>query len=284
MSNTTRPLVHFGHANGFPSASYGAFFKALGDDIDVIFIPKLGHNPNYAIAPNWHGLADELADSVRAQANGRPVIALGHSLGGMCSLIAANRDPALFQGIILMDPACISPLAGIFVALMKTIGQIDRITPAGRSKNRRAQWPNAQAMHDSLRTKGLFKAFSDESFQLYMEHGLVADGDGVRLAFDPEREVEMFRNTPSDSWRYWRPLNMPRVVLTGAESEFLSSGEMTKLAKVQRVPLEITAGNHMFPLEQPEHTAARVREHILAMHAGTHASMPHSINAGSQAK
>mgnify|MGYP003645174068 FL=1 len=284
MSNTTRPLVHFGHANGFPSGSYGAFFKALGDDIDVISIPKLGHNPRYAIAPNWHGLADELADSVRAQANGRPVIAVGHSLGGMCSLIAAHRDPTLFQGMILMDPACVSPLAGVFVAFMKAIRQVDRITPAGRSKNRRAQWPNAQAMHDSLRTKGLFKAFSDESFKLYVEHGLVADGDGVRLAFDPKREVEMFRNTPSDSWRYWRPLNMPRVVMTGAESEFLSSGEMTKLAKAQRVPLEITAGNHMFPLEQPEHTAARVREHILAMHAGTHASMPRSINTGSQAK
>jgi pimeloyl-ACP methyl ester carboxylesterase len=66
---------------------------------------------------------------------------------------------------------------------------------------------------------------------------------------------------------------MPRVVMTGASSEFLTSGNMAKLAKAQAVQLEITAGNHMFPLEQPEQTAARVREHILAMHAGTHASM-----------
>ncbi|MEO6697898.1 MAG: alpha/beta hydrolase [Paraperlucidibaca sp.] len=272
MTQTTRPLVHFGHANGFPSGSYGAFFEALGADIDVISIPKLGHNPRYAISPNWHGLGDELADSVRAQADGRPVIALGHSLGGMCSLIAAHRDPSLFQGIILMDPATINPVSGVVVAVMKAIGQIDRITPAGRSKGRRAHWPSAQAMHDSLRNKGLFKAFSNESFKQYMEHGLIADGDGVRLVYEPEREVEIFRHTPSDTWRYWRPLNMPRVVMTGASSEFLSSGNMLRLAKAQGVQLEITSGNHMFPLEQPELTAARVREHILAIHAGTHPS------------
>lgn len=274
MTQATRPLVHFGHANGFPSGSYGAFFEALGDDIDIISIPKLGHNPRYAIAPNWHGLGDELADSVRSQANGRPVIALGHSLGGMCSLIAAHRDPSLFKGIILMDPATINPVTGVLMAAMKVIGQIDRITPAGRSKGRRASWPSAQAMHDSLRHKGLFKAFSDDSFQCYMTHGLVPDGDGVRLAFEPDREVEMFRHTPSDTWRYWRPLAIPRVVMTGATSEFLRSGNMAKLAKAQGVPLEVTAGDHMFPLEQPEQTAARVREHIFAIHAGTHSSQP----------
>ena len=167
------PVLLFGHANGFPSGSYGAFFEALGDDIDIISIPKLGHNSRYAIAPNWHGLGDELADSVRSQADGRPVIALGHTLGGMCSLIAAHRDPSLFKGIILMDPATINPVTGVLMAAMKVIGQIDRITPAGRSKGRCASWPSAQAMHDSLRHKGLFKAFSDDSFQCYMTHGLV---------------------------------------------------------------------------------------------------------------
>lgn len=282
MTQASRPLVHFGHANGFPSGSYQAFFEALGDDIDIVSIAKLGHNPRYAIAPNWHGLADELADSVRAQAQGRPVIALGHSLGGMCSLIAAHRDPSLFTGIILMDPATINPLSGMVMGFMKAIKQIDRITPAGRSKGRRASWPSAQAMYDSLRNKGLFKAFSEDSFHHYMTHGLVADGDGVRLAFEPEREVEMFRHTPSDSWRYWRPLAIPRVVMTGASSQFLTSGNMAKLAKAQRVPLEITTGDHMFPLEQPELTASRVRAHILAMHAGSHTSQVTSPTSASR--
>lgn len=264
----TRPLVHFVHANGFPSACYEELFTALGDDIDIVTLPMLGHDPAYAIAPNWHGLAEQVADSVRRQADGRPVIGLGHSLGGMASFMAAQRYPDLFQGLVMMDPAYINPLAALGAGLYKLAGRIDDITPAGRSKGRRAHWPDRAEAHRTLRSKGLFKPFTDLSFDNYLRHGMVDTADGVRLAFDPAVEVEIFRNTPSDTWRYQRRLGIPRALITGETSEFLKRGTMHKLAAAQRIPLLQTPGGHMFPFEQPALTAALAREHILRMHQG----------------
>ena len=264
----SRPLIHFVHANGFPSASYAELFAALGDDIDVVPLPMLGHDPAYAIAPNWHGLANQVADSVRRQAEGRPVIGVGHSLGGMTSFIAAQRDPSLFQGLILMDPAYIDPLRALGIALYKLAGRIDEVTPAGRSKGRRASWPSREDAYASLRHKGLFKSFTESGFNAYLTHGLREEGGNVVLAYDPAVEVEIFRHTPSDTWRYRRPLDIPRAVITGETSEFHLRGTMQRLADSQRVMLEVLPGGHMFPFEQPQITAVRLREHILRMHAG----------------
>ena len=157
--------------------------------------------------------------------------------------------------------------------IAKMIGKVDDITPARFSKGRRAHWPDAEAMYNSLRFKGLFKAFTETSFRNYQQHGLEPAPDGgVRLAFDPSVEVELFRNTPSDTWRYNSVLAMPRAVITGRDSEFYRGGTMTALAKRQRVPLELVVGAHMFPLEHPQETADLVRKHIVAMHNGTHES------------
>lgn len=263
-----RPLIHFAHANGFPSACYRAFFEALGDDIDIIMVPMLGHDPAFPVAPNWHGLAEQVADSVRRRGDGRPVIAVGHSLGGMTSFMAAHRHPGLFSGLVMMDPAYINPLAAMVMGAAKLTGQVDRLTPAGRSKGRRSVWPSRDAMRTSLRSKGLFRSFRDDCFEDYVRHGLTDCEEGVRLVYEPEREVEMFRHTPSDTWRYRRQLAIPRALISGETSEFLRGGTMHKLAAAQGIPLETTVGAHMFPFEYPNETAALVRGHILRMHAG----------------
>lgn len=203
-----RPLIHFAHANGFPSACYRAFFEALGDDIDIIMVPMLGHDPAFPIAPNWHGLAEQVADSVRRRGDGRPVIAVGHSLGGMTSFMAAHRHPGLFSGLVMMDPAYINPLAAMVMGAAKLTGQVDRLTPAGRSKGRRSVWPSRDAMRTSLRSKGLFRSFRDDCFEDYVTHGLTDCEEGVRLVYEPERESRCSATRPATpgatagSWRF----------------------------------------------------------------------------------
>lgn len=265
---SSRPLVHFAHATGFPGACYQRFFRALGDDIDIIMIPRIGHDPRFPIAGNWHRLADETAESVRRQCDGRPVIGLGHSLGGMTSFMAAQRYPDLFQGLIMMDPAFINPAGALVMGWYKLIGRIDDITPAGRSLGRREVWPDRDEARATLRNKGLFRNFEDECFEDYLRYGLTDCDEGVRLTYEAAREVEIFRHTPSDTWRYRRQLSIPRVVITGETSEFKKRGAMRKLAVAQGVPLLETPGAHMFPFEQSAATAALVREHILRIHAG----------------
>ena len=87
----------------------------------------------------------------------------------------------------------------------------------------------------------------------------------MHLRYDPAIEVEIFRHTPSDAWRYRKPLKCPVAVITGETSDFLKRGTMHKLAKAQRVPLQIIPGGHMFPFEHPQSTAATVLEQVRAM-------------------
>lgn len=39
--------VFFAHANGFPSATYGKLFRALGADYAVDFLEQHGHDPRF---------------------------------------------------------------------------------------------------------------------------------------------------------------------------------------------------------------------------------------------
>lgn len=78
-----KPLIHFAHANGVPSKVYQKLFDLLKDDYDVIYVPLLGPDKRYPIDNHWHSLTQQVIDSIVRQAQGRKVIALGHSLGAV---------------------------------------------------------------------------------------------------------------------------------------------------------------------------------------------------------
>lgn len=264
---SVRPLIHFAHANGFPSACYEELFLRLRDAVDVVMIPVLGADPAYPPDRSWTRLVDQVADSVRRQAQGRRVIALGHSMGAMTSFMAQQRYPDLFSAMIMMDPAYIPPAAGLMVGLAKLTGQIDKVTPAGRSLGRRSVWASREEAGASLRHKALFRDFTEACFADYLRHGLRDCPEGVCLTIPAEVEVEVFRHTPSNSWRYQRHLNVPLTVMAGETSIFTRKGSMHQLARSQGVPLQLLPGGHLFPFEQPEATAQAVLKALRAMGA-----------------
>ncbi|WP_426741489.1 alpha/beta fold hydrolase, partial [Pseudomonas aeruginosa] len=73
----------------------------------------IGHDPDYLVGENWYNLVTEIIASIKRQA-GQPVIAVGHSLGGVLSLLAAIEQPQLFKAVIMLD----SPLIGAFKSSM----------------------------------------------------------------------------------------------------------------------------------------------------------------------
>lgn len=261
---TTRPTLHFAHANGFPSACYGRFLRGLTGVGTVLQVPLLCHDPALPVNPGWTNMADEVAASVRRQALG-PVIGIGHSMGGLSTLIAAHRHPGLFSGLILMDPPAMNGVPGLMMGLAKLTGQIDKVTPAGRSKHRREVWPDRQAARDNLAGKALFRDFEPECFDDYLRYGLEDTPEGVRLRYRAAVEVEVFRNGPWNMWAYRHPLGLPGAVITGEDSEFRNLGTHARLARQQRLQHLLTPGGHMFPLEYPDEAAEQVARLITTM-------------------
>ncbi len=263
----TRPVLHFAHANGFPSACYGRFLRRLLPAGAVLQVPLLCHDPAYPVNAGWTNMADEVAASVRRQSR-TPVIGIGHSMGGLSTLIAAHRHPGLFSAVILMDPPVMNGLPGVMMGLAKLTGQIDRVTPAGRSKHRREVWPDRAAARASLESKALFRDFEPECFDDYLRHGLVDVPEGVRLRYSAAAEVAVFRNGPWNMWDYRHPTGLPGAVITGEDSEFSSLGTHERLARQQHFQHLQSPGGHMFPLEYPDEAADHVIGLIQAMTAG----------------
>lgn len=253
-----KPLIHFAHANGVPSACYRKLFENLADVAEIKILPILGTNPRYPVNDNWHALVEEIADSVCEKASA-PVIGMGHSMGGLCTFMAAHRYPDLFRGVIIMDPPVINGPGAISFGLMKKLGLADRITPAGKSEGRREVWPSREEARASLGKKKFFQAWDAECFQDYLQYGLTDCAEGVRLTIPAATEVAIFRNTPHDSWRYHSALKVPGVLISGAQSNFAGTGFAERMARMHRLQHVHIQGGHMFPLEKPVQTADAVR-------------------------
>lgn len=65
----------------------------LKDDYDVIYVPFIGPDKRYPIDNHWHSLTQQVIDSIVRQAQGRKVIALGHSLGAVLSFPGLVTTP-----------------------------------------------------------------------------------------------------------------------------------------------------------------------------------------------
>ena len=268
---TQKPVIHFAHANGMPSPVYEPFFEKLAEFFTIEYISMLGDTPDYPVDNQWRSLTQQIVDSVKdtCKKHGvKQVVAVGHSLGAMCTLQALYRAPEYFSQAVLMDPPWIYGKVSLLWHLAKTADRLplmnnrlmDKLSPAGVSKHRRDVWDSREDAYDKLRHKGFFKDFTERSFQGYIEHGLHERADGkVTLAIPKASEVAVFRTNPS--WYWLTPNRAPKVPVTliiGEDSIFLKRRFPQQIKSRLRIPYITHAGGHMFPLEHPESVSEQV--------------------------
>ena len=185
----------------------------------------------------------------------QPVIAVGHSLGGVLSLLAAIEQPELFKAIILLD----SPLLGRFksnlVRISKMIGMIDRLTPAFRTRGRREHWRTREEVLSYLRHRKLFKYFTEPCLNDYVDYGLNKDELGFSLRFDPDIEYRIYRTIPHILHHYEAKLTVPSTLIYGSKSTVIDRLDLRYMKKHYGMVNFETKGTHMFPMEHPEDVA-----------------------------
>ena len=182
---------------------------------------------------------EQLIDTLEREYGGRPVLGVGHSLGGYLNFLAAVRRPELFRAIILLDAPIIGALRGRMLGATKRLGIVDRVTPAGASRDRRSHWNTREEAKHHFRGRRLFRHFTDASLDDYVRHGLVRSGGALRLRIDPQVEYQIYRTIPHGMSRHLRALRVP------ARRRFA----------LRKVP-----GGHLFPFEEPAAAAAAVIE------------------------
>lgn len=251
------PVLAFAHANGFPGGSYRCFLDVLAKDYRVEAVPMLGHDPAWPVDAHWQSLSRQLEAWLEPLP--KPLIGVGHSMGGVLMFMVASRRPEWFRALLMLDPPLVNGLPGLAFNLLRQLGMGDRITPAGKSQGRRAHWPDRQSVEDYFRSRTLFRRFDSRCLEDYLDAGLERDDNGYHLRFDPAIEVAIFRTTPGNTGRYPR-LSVPGAVISGSQSLPRFHGGAARHARRHHMLHRFAPGGHLFPLEQPERAAIRVGE------------------------
>jgi len=268
----SKDVIHFSHANGFPAKSYSKFLEALSDEYEVGYVDILAHNPSYPVDRKWLNPARELVAYLEATYN-QPVIGVGHSFGGMVTLLAAELRPDLFKALIILDPPLVLGAARWLMKVAKRFGFIDRITPAARTIGRKEQWDNHQEAYDYFKGKKLFAQFDDDCIWDYVRHGTREQTNHIELIFSPGTEVDIYRTVPDHMGENLKRLDVPTAFMVGKNSEVAALGNFKSFVqnKMKRQVI-IVDGGHLFPLEKP-HKSAREMKAVLAGLLSQHAKV-----------
>ncbi|MFT4058631.1 MAG: alpha/beta hydrolase [Legionella sp.] len=245
-------LIHFAHGNGFPALCYTQMLDGLRQkNFDCCYIDRIGHDPAFPVSENWYNLVLEVIASVKRQARS-PVIALGHSLGGALSLLAAIEQPELFKAVIMLDSPLLGPFKSSMVRLAKALGIIDRVTPAFRTRGRREFWKNHEQVMAYLKSRSLFKTFCEQSLNDYINYGLEHLDDGYYLRFDRHIEYQIYRTIPHIIPKYEGKLLIPAALIYGDKSNVVGKMDVRYMKKNFNIAYFKISGTHLFPMEHPQ--------------------------------
>ncbi|MBU2862804.1 alpha/beta hydrolase [Reinekea forsetii] len=260
-----KSLIHFAHANGIPSASYQTMFDQLSDHYRLCQLPLFSHHDDYPVTDNWPKLKEQLIHSIERQAS-EPIIGVGHSLGGALNLMASIERPDLFKAVVMLDVPSLSRFESIMVRAAKKIGQMDRITPAGRTKNRRTHWPDRNSALDYFKSRKMFTNFHPQCLEDYISSALRETDNGeLELGYELDIELAIYRTVPHNLAASRKQIKVPTGVLVGNSTNTVTDNQYQRMIKKVGLQGQKVEGTHMFPLEYPIDTANNIHQMLVKM-------------------
>jgi pimeloyl-ACP methyl ester carboxylesterase len=258
MAGMTKPLLHFTHGNSFPAGVYRRFLDGLRDDFEVHAIDMVGHDDAFPVSDGWPNLVAQLIAQLERYPE--PAILVGHSLGGMLSLMAAKQRPDLARCVVMLDSPVVAGWRAWLLRLAKARRWDENFSPARASQRRRTVWPDAAAAGQHFALKGIFAAWAPGVLADYMEHGLTAHPDGVQLRFSREVETAIYRSLPHHLGALVRPpFPLPIGFIGGDDSVELRQAGLRATRRLVGRHFAQIKGGHLFPMESPALAATLTR-------------------------
>jgi pimeloyl-ACP methyl ester carboxylesterase len=278
--------IIFSHGNSFPASTYRVIFENLrqrGFVVDAI--EKFGHDPQYPVTNNWPHLVQQLADFAREKQRqydtgrgtnvtagearqsslsdpvmGEPAFLVGHSLGGILSLMCAARHPELARGVVLIDSPVLGGWRATTLGLAKRTPLIGALSPGRISQKRRNHWPSIEAALDNFQHKKSFAHWDPQVLRDYIAHGTHVEGGQRVLSFDRDIETAIYNSLPHklDSLLKRKPLKCPAAFIGGTHSAEMRQAGTDLTHQVVKGRIMMLDGSHLFPMEKPIATAAAI--------------------------
>ena len=260
-------VIVFAHANSFPAGVYSVLFDAWRDaGYDVQALPRFGHDPRFPVTNNWPHLRDQLLEFIAAHAS-EPAWLVGHSLGGMVSLLAASKRPQMARGIVLLDSPVVAGWRAHTWRMAKAARLASRITPGRVARTRRYRWPSRDAVHEHFARKAAFARWDKRVLADYVASGFEQRGAQWHLHFEREIEARIYETLPHHIAPLLKThrLSCPVAYIGGERSVEARQAGLEATRRLTRERFWIEPGTHLFPMEHPDATAAAVLRAIATM-------------------
>jgi len=199
-----------------------------------------GDSPTGAPPYEWDLLA---ADVVKTIGHTKPMVGVGHSVGGALVARAAIEDPDRFHALVLIEPIIFPP-------------PHSRLDPplAVSAERRRVVFPSRKATYDAF-AKRSFRTWDRETLAAYVDYGFEDAAHGWSLKCSPQVEADVYREGSNhDTWEHVSELELPVTIIVGAESDTHRDpyvGELVSQFFNARVVVVEQAG-HFVPMEKPQ--------------------------------
>ena len=267
---SSRPVVHFIHGNGYNSLVYKPLLERLAGEYDLFLSDVQGHGASEANGDflGWNRTSELCEETWRAFAplwQGQRHYAMGHSFGGIMSLLMMERDPALFDRAVLLDPIIFSRRMLWVMRLGTWLGLWQNNGFSKKTRQRRRSWPDRATALESLEGRGMFRGWTPEALQAYVDHALMEQDGQVALRCPPELEAAIFAGYPRGLWRAMKRLHTPSHVIHGESTyDFVRDSVARWVAFNGNVTAEALPGGHCFMQQAPGTAAERVRAALAA--------------------
>ena len=258
------PLLHLAPANSFPPQTYLPMLRGLGERYRVICCPPRalwGDEQPPSDYKDWRMVADDLLVAFERWQL-RDIVAIGHSLGGVASLLAVLREPNRFEALVMLDPVMLMPAQLAWFKQTVERGAAGHLPLVQAARRRRRQFASREGAFQRFRRISSFADWPDAALRLYVEHGLKAssDGPGFELGWPVAWEAYYYSTIYQLIWKVLPQLDglLPVLILRGENSDTFSE-EALELARsmLPAADLHSLKGQgHLFPQAAPDATAA----------------------------
>ena len=258
------PVMHLALANGFPPLTYRPLMLPFSDRFRVVSLPPRPlwlDPPPPDSAPSWRTLAVDLLAGFEAYGLDS-LIGVGHSFGGIATMLAAIDQPERFRALVLLDPTMLPPHVLRMVDEARAAGTDHRMPMVEAALRRRIDFANRDEAFAYWREKPLFADWSDEALWLYVDSlTRPADGGaGLDLTWSREWEAHYYRTLFTETWQEAPKLSpqLPVLAIRGTTTNaFVAEAADAFRASLPHATLvEIEGHGHLFPQSAPDQTQA----------------------------
>ena len=256
--DTANPPVIMMHATGLSSHSWLPIAEGLAASYHGLALDQRGHGDTDRsdVGYSFELVGQDLAAVIEALEL-PSVRIVGHSSGGLATLIAAHLTPGRITQACLVETR---------------VGERPANAPPGelqdrarRTRQKRMVWESREAMQCAYRQRSAFKDWDLRAFQAFIEGGsrLLSDGR-AELKCPPEVEALFYEKRESlQVTPFFRGLTGRFLLLLGsyAEAQTLSdTGVQRFLSEIDCSDVKpMGIGSHFLPMEHPTEVLREIK-------------------------